>query len=572
MFQSPILSIELRQLLQGNILLTISLLVILGMALAEGADKLHLPKITGYILAGIILGNPGLQLISKVGFQRLHVFNLVALGLMSITIGSHLDFYRLKNSIKRVLAIFLGEITLSFSLVFCALYFLLKQDCLFSLLVAAISMATAPAAVVAIIKETRSKGLLVNTLMPVVALNNITCILAFGVIVNIMIFSHGPSQQVIDLGWSLGREIVWDLFLGLGGGCGLIFFARRNVGERAKILTGVFLLVFLLTGISQHLKINSMLPCLLSGMLVTNFCIHRHQVLNVFQELEHIIFIVFFVLAGAHLDLFSLRLGGIISLAYFFARALGKINGSFIAGKLIGLPKRIYQNIGLTLLPQAGVAIGLVIMAGEVEILKDKLEFLTTLVLAVVTLNELLGPPLAQIGLKRSAEFGENRPRLIEFFREEYINLSLAGKNKPEVLESLVDFYAQTHKLTKKEQEEVLNTVLAREASGSTGFGHGIAVPHGLISSRKNISGVVGLSKQGIDFGAVDDRPVKLFVLVVTPREQKKDMHLLVLAELSKLLADSDFRQAVFNARSALEICELIKEQEDKDFNLFLES
>ncbi len=563
---------KLQEILEGNILITVSILLITGMIFGGVAKKLHLPKITGYITAGILVGKPCFNLIDESNFKFLHIFNLVALGFMSITIGSYLDFYRLKNSIKRIAIILISEIAVSFLFIFLCIYFLIKEDILFSVLVATLSMATAPATTIAIIKETRSKGALVNTLMPLVALNNALCILCFGFVINLIKFNVDAQIHFLQFLSSLIRELGYDLIIGILGGLLLVYYSRHHIGEKEKILTALFLLVFLFTGISMYFNINPMLPCLLAGMVVTNFCIHRGKVLNVFQELEHMIFILFFALAGAHLDLSSFKLTGLAGFIYFLARAVGKIKGAYIAGKFIGLPERIYKNIGLTLLPQAGVVIGLVIMAGELDVLHPQISFLTALILAAVTLNELIGPPLAKFALKRSGELGENRPKLVDFFHEEFILLNISGKNKVEVLKQLVEFYSKTHKLTEMEKDELLSSVLERENIGSTGIGNGIAVPHGLISRGANISGVVGICPKGVNFDSIDEQPVKLIVLVVTPRDHKKDMHLKVLSEVSKLLSDPDLRDAMFSAKNALEICELIREKEKKEFNVFLDN
>lgn len=199
----------------GNEILIVALLILLGLIFSRLAKKIHLPQITGYIVAGIIIGNPVLHLISKENFHSLHNINLIALGLMSITIGAHLNFYKLKNSGRRVLSVLIGESLVSFVFVYIALHFFVGKDNMLSLLIASISIATAPAATVAIIKESRSKGLVVNTLMPVVAINNVLCIIVFGVMADFIGIGDTSKISVLAIVTVFIRDFGISLVVGI---------------------------------------------------------------------------------------------------------------------------------------------------------------------------------------------------------------------------------------------------------------------------------------------------------------------------------------------------------------------
>ncbi len=243
----------------GNEILILALLIILGLVFSKIAVFLRLPQITGYIIAGIVIGNPVLHLISPRNFESLQNINLVALGLMSITIGAHLNFNKLKNTGRRVTGVLIGETILSFLLVYFSLRLFGHTQPLISLLIASIAIATAPAATVAIVKESRAKGLVVNTLMPVVAINNVLCILVFGVIADIIGLNGSGTASFTALFILFGKEIGIAIIIGLIGGVLLKIFSEKNIESGGQVLTLVFLTVLAATGISQVLSINSML-------------------------------------------------------------------------------------------------------------------------------------------------------------------------------------------------------------------------------------------------------------------------------------------------------------------------
>ena len=557
---------------ENNEIFILSLLVILGLILAELANKIHLPRISGYILSGIIIGHPVLDLITLDDYENLQNINLVALGLMSITIGAHLNFHKLKNSGKRVIFVLISESFLSFILVFIVMYFMASQTLLLSLLIASISIATAPAATVAIVKEAKAKGLLVNTLMPVVAMNNVLCILVFGFVTSLIILNDSSAGfDMIQFITIVGKELFFATIIGVIAGYLLKIFAEKTITSNRSVLTLVFLTVLLVTGVSKILNINPMLPSMIIGIYISNQSHHRVKILSIFEDIEYLIIIIFFSLAGAHIDIASLSIAGLAAVLYFLARGIGKYLGGNFGAYISKSPPRIYKNIGGTLIPQAGVAIGLVIMAGEIEVLSPVISFLTTLILAVVAINEIVGPPMTKWALVRSGDAGQDRPKLIEFLVEDYILPNIKSKTKQEVIKELVDFFIKSHKGTAELRDEILKSVTERENLSSTAIGHGIAIPHGTIKEGPIIWGALGLSRTGIEFDAIDKKPVHLFVLIITPIDHKNDLHLAVLSEISKMLSVDEIRDKLFESRTAAEVCEILTHQENRNFNQFLD-
>lgn len=555
----------------SNELLSLSILLITGLILGELAKKIHLPRITGYIFGGIIIGNPVLHLISEHNMDRLGSINLIALGLMSITIGAHLNFHKLKNSGKRVLAVSVGEILLTFLTVFLAIFYLGGQSLRLSLMIATISISTSPAAIVAVVKETRSKGLFVNTLMPAVAINNVVAITIFGFVLSRMTGTNDINSSYLVMLTPVFKELIIDLIIGISAGFMLKYFAEKNINSDRHVLAMVFLAVMATTGVSTIARINPMLPNMIVGMFITNTSQFRSRILTVFEEIEYLIVIVFFALAGAHMDLGSLGNAGLLAVIYFLARAFGKIGGATTGAFLAKTPARIYRFIGISMIPQAGVAIGLVMLVGNIEELNGIMNFLTTFILATVAINEIIGPLAAKWALTKCEEAGRDRPKLIEFITEEFTLSKIKGTTKNEVIEEMIDFFVQSHKGTAEMKKEIMNSVMTREAESSTGIGHGIAIPHGVVKEGPIICGAIGLSKEGIEYDSVDEKPVHLIVLIVTPQNHKADMHLAVLAEISKVLNSESVREQLFKSDSAFEICDIIMKQEQGDFNYFLD-
>ncbi len=564
-------SLNLQHLFEHNEILILAILIIAAISLAELAKKCHLPKVTGYIVAGIIIGAPFLNLISKDNFEKYQVINLLALGMMSITIGSHLNLHKLKISGRRILAVFLGESILAFSFVFLSFYFFSNNTLLICLLIAAISIATAPAATVAVIKDTKSKGLLVNTILPVVALNNVVCIVVFDLLLDTVVLEGSNNFNFTSLFFTVLKEFLGAILLGSVCGIILKYFSEKKIHSSRYVLTMVILTVITITGISKIFQFNLMLPCIVVGIVISNTSHYRLKILTIFEEIEYVILIVFFSLAGAHIDTTNLKVAGFLGLMYFFARGAGKILGGSLGAYLSKTPNRIYENIGIALLPQAGVAIGLVIMAGEVAVLSNHIDFLTTLILAAVALNEIFGPPATKWALSRSGDLGQDKPKLIEFIGEEYIKANIKAENKKDALNEMISFFIDSHKGTSKLKDEITKSVFEREEDMSTGIGEGIALPHGVVEKGKSVYGAIGLSKKGIEFNSIDKKPVHLIVLIVTPKKHQNEIHLDVLRQLSKLFSNMLIRESIFCSESAAEIYDILRNQEMGDFNYFLD-
>ena len=192
------------------------------------------------------------------------------------------------------------------------------------------------------------------------------------------------------------------------------------------------------------------------------------------------------------------------------------------------------------------------------------------IILAAVTINEIVGPFFTKAALIRSGEHGRDRERLVEFMAEEFIIVDLKAADRWDAIRQLTSFLMRTHRVEHITEDELCATIFEREKQMSTGMGNGIAIPHGRIKKGRAIQGVMGICRDGIDFDAPDGESVKLILLIVTP-EGKKDMHLKVLGSLSAMLSNETIRNRIIAAISPEDAMEVIESEEARGFNYFLD-
>jgi len=556
----------------ANIILTFAVVLVAGALAGQLAKRLHLPSVTGQILAGILLVQFGV--FSGDDAHRLEPLIDFALGLMAVAVGSHLHFGRLKVARRRLVAQLVLEASITPLLVFSLVMLLPNSSWQVAALLATIAVATAPATILALVKETRAKGVFVKTLVASVALNNLACICLFEV-------AHAAAAASFDTETSGAplailvaplKEVLLSFLLGGGIGCLLVLVTRRTV--RPDRLTAYSLIAILLTvGAGQQLEISPLLSCLFLGMALANLTPDKeeigHQVLDNF---DYAIFAVFFVVAGMELDFKHVLPAGVIAVLVFAARLLGKVTASAWAMKIGGATERVRRWLGLALIPQAGLAIGLMLLVTEDQIFdQDLRDFFLAVVLTVVLLNEIVGPILTRHALKQSGDFGKDRARVIDFLHEEHISTKLEGPSKDEAIEELVDLCIRTNQLS-VDRKTLLDAVMTREAEGSTCLGEGLSIPHARIDVTETIVGAMGISSRGLRIATPDGLPVHCMVLLVTPTSER-DRHLEVLSALARAIgADRTIQQQLYHAFTPAHAYELLHaDEESEEFNYYLE-
>jgi len=555
-------------------LFLLAIVVAAGVASGWAARRLRLPGITGQIIVGILIG-PVFGLFDPEAVRGLQPLTHFALSLIAVTVGAHLSFKRLRNAGRRLAYLFVFEATVTPLMVFGALMLVPNMTWEPASLLATIAVATAPATIVALVHELRSRGVFTKTLVAAVALNNVACILLFELARSVGQLWHAESgaMAISDALLAPGRQVLYALLI--GGLAGAAMHAlQRFVVKPDTISTAGVLVILLTSGLSTHLGVSSLLSCLFLGLVQTNLTPEREKLVDrLFTNFEPAILAVFFTLAGMELDLGMARLAGIAAVVYFTARALGKLSSVRIAMVLSHATPKVRRYLGVALLPQAGLAIGLVLLAQDDPHLADQpgmQALLLAVVLTTVTLNEIVGPILTKMALARSGEVGHDRRRLLDFVQEQNILTGFEADSMMQAIDKLVDHMARSQPLA-VDRKTLLHAVLEREAQASTCLGGGLAVPHAVLPAGHPTIGVMALSKAGLDFPTPDGEPVHCIVLLGTASDSAT-LHLQILATLARTIGtDPSMQDRLFGATSAAHAAEILDGEQSDDFNVFLE-
>jgi PTS system fructose-specific IIC component len=562
----------LRTLMIGgaNPILVLAIILLGGLFGGWLAHRIRLPRIVGQIVVGIALGPSVANLFTAGAVSSLGVFTQFALGFIALTVGEHLNVRTLRNAGKRLFLLLLAE-SLITPLIVTAAAFSVTGSLWLPLLLGTMAVSTAPATVVALIKETRSKGVFVKTLIAAVAFNNISCIVMFSFARTIAVAglaSGGGAALAGPLLRSLAL-IGASLLLGTACGAALIGITRHEVrGSHLAAASVVALL--LVCGLSVFFRLPVLLSCLSMGVVIANLAPRRSAVgVSTFENMETVIFALFFTIAGMGLELGHLAEAGALAAVVVAARFAGKLISANVGMRLAGATLAVRRYLGLALLPQAGVAVGLILLVREDPGLAPLHDIVLTAGLTSVMVNELFGSLAAHFALKRSGEIGKDRPRLMDFIEEQHIVTGFEAASMEEAVEKLADHMMHTHDL-KIDRPSFIRSILERERQASTCLGSGLAIPHGIVEGRETIMGVMGLSSRGLDFETPDGRPVHCIVLLATPESQRA-RHLEVMSGLARMVARSpELKEQLFSAESPAHAHDVLHAEEAENFNYYL--
>ncbi len=557
---------------QPEPLLVLALLLVAGAVSGALARRVGLPSVTGQILAGICIG-PVFHVFSHEtvsGFAPVIDF---ALGLMAVAVGSYLQLARLKSAWRRLWILMAAEALITPALVFAGVMLFPDVRWETALILATIAVSTAPATILSIVKETRSKGVFVKTLVAAVALNNIACIALFEFAHTAALRAADPNTVASTLTLILAplEELFYAVML--GGGIGvLLVVATRHIVRTDRVTTLSLMTILLTAGLADQLGISSLLACLVLGVVLANLTPDKEEIgHSVFENFETAIFAVFFTLAGMELDFAYLAGGGALAAVVFALRGAGKLIAARFAMGMASTTERVRQNLGLALLPQAGLAVGLMLLVTEDDRFPEPMRaVILATVLAVVTLNEIVGPICTRIALARSGDLGADRARLIDFIHEEHIITDMQAETVEEALGQLADVLVSANDL-QADRNEILASAMEREGRGSTCLGDGLAVPQADLEEGDSIVGALGISSEGLQFDTPDGMPVHCMVLIATPPSQR-DHRLEVMAAFARaILSDRGIELQLYHAHTAAHAYEILHHEESEDFNHFLE-
>lgn len=379
--------------------------IILFASLLAGklVSYLKLPSVTGYLLAGVIIGPSVLNIIPTSIAGNFNIIADAALGFIAYSIGSEFELKAIKKVGMKIIVITLFEALGSVILVFITMFFIFKAPLEFSIVISSIAAATAPAATLMVIKQYKAKGPLVDTLLPIVALDDAVGIIIFGVSLTIAKTLSIPSNEISIFKSILTPilEIVFSIIIGFGMGLALIIISKYASGKD-KLLSLTLASLFLSIGLVTTLNLSPLLTCMMIGATTTNLAHNSHNLFSVIDRFTPPIFMAFFTVAGIELNLGMLKHVGLWGLAYIIARVIGKSFGAALGSRITNCPQCVQKYLGFTLVPQAGVAIGLALVA-EAE-LPSYGASIRTIILSATVVYELIGPLLTKTALKRAGE------------------------------------------------------------------------------------------------------------------------------------------------------------------------
>lgn len=405
-------------------LLQVGMLMLLGFLGGMAAKGVGFPRVSGYILTGMLL-SPSVSGVFKEELIReeFSIITDIALGIIAFSIGGSLVLKHLKKLYSSILWInftqAIGAFLATTALISFAAPYIINGSAHFpfwqaifpmALIIGAISTATAPAAVLAIVHEYRAKGPLTTTLLSVVALDDAMAIIfyAFALAIAQSLMTHS------DLSWQViiympSRDILVAIFIGIISAF-IMKFIIPSVRRQEAMLGVVIGFIFLITGLANNLHASALIANMVFGFFTVNFIKHAHNLFQVVEITEEMIFSLFFTLAGAHLDIeLMTTTGWLITGLIVLGRFTGKLYGARLGGWISNAPTVIRRYLGLALLPKAGVTVGLVLLAKESLGSSPLSDLMINAILGSVIINELIAPPLVRYALLRSGEAEEKQ-------------------------------------------------------------------------------------------------------------------------------------------------------------------
>ena len=427
-------------------LLSLSVALFAGLMMTRVLNRFRLPDVTAYLIAGVLIGPsvlgalqiPGLGFASEEALNKVKILSDVALGFIAFSIGNEFRLSQLRKTGKQAFVIGVLQAVVTCLVVDAALllFHLLSPGSISvaaAVTLGAISAATAPAATLMVVRQYKAKGKLTDLLLPIVALDDAVGLVLFAVSFGVSKALVGGVIDVYTVVFNPMIEIVASLLLGAAAGWGLtrlepLFHSNTN---RLAMSIGFVFLTVALSMLSVpigpvKLGFSSLLVCMMLGSVFCNLCPLSEEIMSRADKWTAPLLVLFFVISGAQLELGVFRhLGSVlIGLVYIVSRCLGKYIGARESAKLMRCDESVVRNLGVTLWPQAGVALGMCVTASQ---LPGEGGLIRNIVLFAVLIYEIFGPVMTKAALTRS---GDIQPMSEEVLRRREKKLAAAAAAK----------------------------------------------------------------------------------------------------------------------------------------------
>ncbi|WP_456399648.1 cation:proton antiporter [Persephonella sp.] len=397
----------------GGVLLEIGLILIIGYLFGNIANFFKLPRVSGYIVAGIIMSPSLFSIIDKDFLDKSSVITHASLSIITFLIGSSLSFDKVKKLGKTITFITIGEAELAFLFVTVAMfgYLFLTQNYELSMLVAlsllfgALASPTDPTATLAVIHEYKSKGTLTTTVLGVAALDDATGIINFvlGYSIATAIIS-GKSLSIPHIVYEIFFQIIGAVIIGIIMGY-LMHLLGKFAKERKEVVTVTIGILFITFAVANIIGVDELLATMTAGVTLVNIDKENEKFKEPLENyIEDVIFTAFFVIGSAFLNLKVLIQYLPVVIVYVTARFLGKFSGVFIGGHISNAPNKVKKYLSFALFPQGGIVIGLSLIAYQNPEFSSVGLILVNIVIGATAIHEFLGPLFSEMALKKAGE------------------------------------------------------------------------------------------------------------------------------------------------------------------------
>lgn len=415
-------------------IISIAIMLFAGFLLTRLTKLIKLPNVTAYIVAGILIGPYCLNLIPSNFVTNTSFLADVSLAFIAFSTGEFFRFDTLKKNGGKVVIITVFEALLASILIFIVSYFVMHLTLPFSIVLGALAAATAPASTMMTIRQTNSKGDFVDTLLQVVALDDVVGLIAYSVAISIAIASIAGSFSFVSVIKPILINLAALVIGGLFGFLMKLLMPKKRSKDNRLIIS--IALLFTYCGLCSLVDVSPLLGCMCMSTIYINITNDD----KLFKQLNYFtppILLLFFVRSGVSFDLKALvsssAIGSVpiivIGVVYFFVRIIGKYAGAYLGSLIVKKDKKVRNYLGLALIPQAGVAIGLAAM-GARTIGGEVGAALETIILASSVLYELIGPACAKLSLFLSKSYDPNNKNIVITEQSKENKEHLEAKNK----------------------------------------------------------------------------------------------------------------------------------------------
>lgn len=380
-------------------LLVFGSLLLLGLLATRIGHRTSVPRVTLLLIMGIAVGPSAFDVLPDERETWFPIVTDLALVMIGFLLGAEFEWKRVKRSSQHLACITTAQ-AVSTSLVVGVALWIVGVELEIVLVLAGISIATAPAATVDVVRQYRARGHFTTMLLRIVAFDDVLAVAMFSVLLAAagLVAEVGSNGEVIvSAAWEIGGAVL----LGTGMGLAFVFLVQR-ASPMFPIREEAVTAVLLVAGVALWLEISPLMTAVVMGVMVANFNSDHRRTFSEIEYFREPVLMIFFLLAGASLEIGSISTLGLVGGVYIVMRSVGKIGGAYVGAELAGAPDQMKRWLGFGLLPQAGVALALALAA--VDRLPEHADTILAVTIASTVVFELVGPILVRVALEKAGE------------------------------------------------------------------------------------------------------------------------------------------------------------------------